>query len=152
MKGMGGLIPMGLLMVFAFTMGATCKTMGTGPYVAGLATATIHPALVTPLVFLVACFISFATGTSWGTFAIMMPIAVPLAQNMGLSLPLMVSAVMGGGVFGDHCSPVSDTTIISSMATACDPIDHVNTQLPYALTAAAGALIFYFVISYIQII
>ena len=152
MKGMGGLIPLGLLMVFAFTMGATCKTMGTGPYVAGLATATIHPALVTPLVFLLACFISFATGTSWGTFAIMMPIAVPLAQNMGISLPLMVSAVMGGGVFGDHCSPVSDTTIISSMATACDPIDHVNTQLPYALTAASGALVFYFVISYFQLI
>ena len=152
MKGMGGLIPMGLLMVFAFTMGATCKTMGTGPYVAELATATIHPAMITPLVFLVACFISFATGTSWGTFAIMMPIAVPLAQNLGLSLPLMVSAVMGGGVFGDHCSPVSDTTIISSMATACDPIDHVNTQLPYALTAASGALVFYFVISYFQVI
>lgn len=66
MKGMGGLIPMGLLMVFAFTMGATCKTMGTGPYVAASATATIHPALVTPLVFLVSCFISFATGTSRG--------------------------------------------------------------------------------------
>jgi Na+/H+ antiporter NhaC len=145
MKGMGGLIPMGLLMVFAFTMGATCKSMGTGPYVAGLATAAIHPALVTPLVFLVACFISFATGTSWGTFAIMMPIAVPLAQNMGLNLPLMVSAVMGGGVFGDHSSPVSDTTIIASMASACDPIDHVNTQLPYALTAAGGALVFYLV-------
>ena len=151
MKGMGGLIPMGLLMVFAFTMGATCKMMGTGPYVAGLATATIHPALVTSLVFLVACFISFATGTSWGTFAIMMPIAVPLAQNMGLSLPLMVSAVMGGGVFGDHCSPVSDTTIISSMATACDHIDHVDTQLPYAITAAGLALVFYIVISFISL-
>jgi len=98
-------------------------------------------------VFLVACFISFATGTSWGTFAIMMPIAVPLAQNMGLSLPLMVSAVMGGGVFGDHCSPVSDTTIISSMATACDPMDHVSTQLPYALTAAGVAVVLYFVFS-----
>lgn len=151
MKGMGGLIPMGLLMVFAFTMGATCKTMGTGPYVAALATATIHPALVTPFVFLVSCFISFATGTSWGTFAIMIPIAVPLAQNMGLSLPMMVSAVMGGGVFGDHSSPVSDTTIIASMASACDPIDHVNTQLPYALTAAGGALLFYLAIGYFQI-
>lgn len=147
MKGMGGLIPMGLLMVFAFTMGATCNKMGTGDYVAGLATAAIHPALVTSLVFLVACFISFATGTSWGTFAIMMPIAVPLAQNMGLNIPLMVSAVMGGGVFGDHCSPVSDTTIISSMATACDPMDHVNTQLPYALTAAGIALVFYLLFS-----
>ena len=146
MKGMGGLIPMGLLMVFAFTMGATCKTMGTGPYVAGLATAAIHPVFVIPLVFLVACFISFATGTSWGTFAIMTPIAVPLAQSMGLNLPVMVSAVMGGGVFGDHCSPVSDTTIIASMATACDPIDHVNTQLPYAFTAAGLALIVYLVV------
>ena len=149
MKGMGGLIPMGLLMVFAFTLGATCKMMGTGPYVAGLASATIHPALIIPLVFLIACFISFATGTSWGTFAIMIPIAVPLALNMDLSLPLMVSAVMGGGVFGDHCSPISDTTMIASMASACDLIDHVNTQLPYALSSAGLALIFYLVIGLI---
>ena len=149
MKGMGGLIPMGLLMVFAFTLGATCKMMGTGPYVAGLASATIHPALIIPLVFLIACFISFATGTSWGTFAIMIPIAVPLALNMDLNLPLMVSAVMGGGVFGDHCSPISDTTMIASMASACDLIDHVNTQLPYALSSAGLALIFYLVIGLI---
>jgi len=143
MKGMGGLIPMGLLMVFAFTLGATCKIMGTGPYVANLASAALHPALVTPLIFLIACLISFATGTSWGTFAIMMPIAVPLALNMGLNLPVMVSAVMGGGVFGDHCSPVSDTTIVASMASACDHIDHVNTQLPYAVSAAVLALLCY---------
>ncbi len=150
MKGMGGLIPMGLLMVFAFTLGATCKTMGTGPYVAGLASATLHPALVIPLIFLIACFISFATGTSWGTFAIMMPIAVPLALSMDLNLALMVSAVMGGGVFGDHCSPVSDTTIVASMASACDHIDHVNTQLPYALTSAGIALVLYLVIGLIH--
>ncbi|MBU4445611.1 MAG: sodium:solute symporter [Candidatus Marinimicrobia bacterium] len=149
MKGMGGLIPMGLLMVFAFTLGATCKTMGTGPYVANLASATIHPALIIPLIFLIACFISFATGTSWGTFAIMIPIAVPLALNMGLNLPLMVSAVMGGGVFGDHCSPISDTTMIASMATACDHIDHVNTQLPYALFSAGLALVIYLVLGFI---
>jgi len=147
---MGGLIPMGLLMVFAFTLGATCKTMGTGPYVAGLASATLHPALVIPLIFLIACFISFATGTSWGTFAIMMPIAVPLALSMDLNLALMVSAVMGGGVFGDHCSPVSDTTIVASMASACDHIDHVNTQLPYALTSAGIALVLYLVIGLIH--
>ena len=146
MKGMGGLIPMGLLMVFAFTLGATCKVMGTGPYVSGLAMAAIHPKLVIPLIFMVSCLISFATGTSWGTFAIMMPIAVPLAQNLGLSLTVMVSAVMGGGVFGDHSSPVSDTTIIASMATACDLIDHVNTQLPYALTCAGLAILFYIII------
>lgn len=149
MKGMGGLIPMGLLMVFAFTLGATCKTLGTGPYVANLASATIHPALIIPLVFLIACFISFATGTSWGTFAIMIPIAVPLALNLDLNLPLMVSAVMGGGVFGDHCSPISDTTMIASMACACDHIDHVNTQLPYALTTAGLALVLYLILGFI---
>jgi len=149
MKGMGGLIPMGLLMVFAFTLGATCKTLGTGPYVANLASATIHPALIIPLVFLIACFISFATGTSWGTFAIMIPIAVPLALNLDLNLPLMVSAVMGGGVFGDHCSPISDTTMIASMACACDHIDHVNTQLPYALTTAGLALVLYLILGFV---
>ena len=146
MKGIGGLIPMGLLMVFAFTLGGTCKVMGTGPYVSSLATAAIHPRLVIPLIFLVSCLISFATGTSWGTFAIMMPIAVPLAQNLDLGLAMMVSAVMGGGVFGDHCSPVSDTTIIASMATACDHIDHVDTQLPYAMTCAGLAILFYIII------
>ena len=151
MKGIGGLIPMGLLMVFAFTMGATCEVLGTGPYVSKLATSNIHPVLVCPIVFIVSCFISFATGTSWGTFAIMIPIAVPIAQNMGLNLPFMVSAVMGGGVFGDHCSPVSDTTIISSMATACDYIDHVNTQLPYALTAAGLAVVAYIVVAMMMI-
>ena len=142
---------MGLLMVFAFTMGATCEVLGTGPYVSKLATSNIHPVLVCPIVFIVSCFISFATGTSWGTFAIMIPIAVPIAQNMGLNLPFMVSAVMGGGVFGDHCSPVSDTTIISSMATACDYIDHVNTQLPYALTAAGLAVVAYIVVAMMMI-
>jgi len=149
MKGMGGLIPMGLLMVFAFTLGTTCKLIGTGPYVAGLASATIHPALIIPLIFLIACFISFATGTSWGTFAIMIPIAVPLALSLDLNVPLMVSAVMGGGVFGDHSSPISDTTLIASMASACDLIDHVNTQLPYTLTAAGAALVMYLVLGLI---
>jgi len=149
MKGMGGLIPMGLLMVFAFTLGSTCKAIGTGPYVASLASAAILPAFIIPLVFLIACFISFATGTSWGTFAIMIPIAVPLALTLNLNLPLMVSAVMGGGVFGDHCSPISDTTMIASMATACDLIDHVNTQLPYAVSAAAAALVVYVALGFV---
>jgi tetracycline resistance efflux pump len=149
LKGVGGLIPMGLLMVLAFALGSVCDKMGTGPYVAQLASATLPPALVIPLVFLIACFISFATGTSWGTYAIMIPIAVPLAVALNLHLPLMVSAVMGGGVFGDHCSPVSDTTLIASMASACDLIDHVNTQLPYALTSAGIALGLYLIIGFL---
>jgi Na+/H+ antiporter NhaC len=94
----------------------------------------------------VACFIAFATGTSWGTFAIMMAIAVPMAQAMDVSIPLAVGAVLGGGVFGDHCSPISDTTIISSMASASDHIDHVKTQLPYALLAGAAAALMYLIL------
>ncbi len=149
LKGIGGLIPMGLLMVLAFALGSVCDEIGTGPYVAQLASAALHPALIIPLVFLIACFISFATGTSWGTYAIMIPIAIPLVLALNLNLPLMVSAVMGGGVFGDHCSPVSDTTLIASMASACDLIDHVNTQLPYALTSAGIALGLYLMIGFL---
>ena len=98
-------------------------------------TPYLTPLLVAPLVFLVSGAIAFATGTSWGTFAIMIPLALPLAATMNLegaavSLPLVVSAVLGGGVFGDHCSPISDTTLISSMAAWSDHIDHVRTQLP----------------------
>jgi len=88
----------------------------------------------------ISCLIAFSTGTSWGTFGIMMPIGIPLVTATGGSLPLAVAAVLGGGVFGDHCSPISDTTVISSMATASDHIDHVKTQLPYALIAAAVAV------------
>ena len=85
------------------------------------------------LIFLVACFVAFSTGTSWGTFAIMIAIAVPLAQGMDTNVNLAIAAALGGGVFGDHCSPTSDTSIITSMATANDHIDHIRTQLPYAL-------------------
>ena len=84
---------------------------------------------------------AFATGTSWGTFALMVPIAVPLAAALGGPLPLYLAAVLGGGVFGDHCSPISDTTIMSSMASSCDHVDHVRTQLPYALLGASIAIL-----------
>ncbi len=88
-------------------------------------------------------FISFSTGTSWGTFAIMIPIAVPMAQLMDVNLSLAIASVLSGSIFGDHSSPISDTTIISSMASASDHVDHVRTQLPYALTAAAAALVLF---------
>jgi tetracycline resistance efflux pump len=149
MKGIGGLVPLAILMILAFSIGSTCKELGTGPYVAGVTSRWIHPNLLPPIVFLVACFIAFSTGTSWGTFAIMLPIAIPMVTIMQASLPLTVSAVLGGGVFGDHCSPISDTTIVSSMASASDHIDHVRTQLPYALTAAVIAVIIYLLIAII---
>jgi Na+/H+ antiporter NhaC len=143
LRGMGGLIPLGILMNFAFAIGDTTKALGTGVYVASLAQEVISPAVVAPLIFVAASIIAFSTGTSFGTFAIMMPIAVPTALGMGSDCPLTVAAVLSGGVFGDHSSPISDTTLVSSMAAASDHIDHVRTQLPYALTAAAGALVLF---------
>jgi len=144
-KGFGGLMPLALLMMFAFAIGKTTGELKTGEYVAGLADRFLHPNLVPAILFLIACFIAFSTGTSWGTFAIMIPIAVPMAKMLGASEPLAVAAVLGGGIFGDHSSPISDTTIISSMASASDHIDHVNTQLPYAVSMAAVALVLYLI-------
>ena len=135
-KGVGGLMPLALLMMFAFALGATCLELGTGLYAAGVAEGILSPVVVPTALFLLSGFIAFSTGTSWGTFAIMLPIAVPLADVLGVHLPLSVAAVLSGGVFGDHCSPISDTTIISSMAAGSDHIDHVRTQLPYALMVA----------------
>jgi Na+/H+ antiporter NhaC len=99
----------------------------------------IPPVLLAPIVFLVSAFIAFSVGSSWGTFAIMIPIAVPIAVTLGLPVPLMLAAAISGAIFGDHASPISDTTVLASMASATDHIDHVRTQLPYALVAAAIA-------------
>jgi Na+/H+ antiporter NhaC len=145
MKGVGGLVPLAALMMLAFAIGDACDALGTGPYVAQAARATLPSAVIPAVVFVVSGFIAFSTGTSWGTFAIMIPIAVPMITIIGLNPPLMLAAVLGGGVFGDHCSPISDTTIISSMASACDHIDHVRTQLPYAFAAGGGAVLLYLI-------
>ncbi len=143
LKGIGGLIPLAILMTFAFAIGDTCRMLGTGPYVASVANSILNPNFVAPIIFITSMFIAFSTGTSWGTFAIMIPIAVPTALLMDVNLSLAIASVLSGSVFGDHCSPISDTTIVSSMASASDHIDHVRTQLPYAITSAVIALILF---------
>lgn len=148
LKGMSGMVPLALLMVFAFALGTLCGDLGTGIYVAEQAKPFLSPALVPALIFIISGFIAFSTGTSWGTFAIMIAIAVPLAQGLDTNVTLAVAAALGGGVFGDHCSPTSDTSIITSMATANDHIDHVRTQLPYALLAGTGATIIYLILGF----
>ncbi len=146
LKGISGLVPLAILMVLAFSIGETCRTLGTGIYVASLSRDFLTPSLIAPILFITSCFISFSTGTSWGTFAIMIPIAVPTAVYADASLSLSIAAVLSGSVFGDHCSPISDTTIVSSMASACDHIDHVRTQIPYAIfIALISALLFWLV-------
>ena len=97
--------------------------------------------LLAPLIFIVSGFIAFSVGSSWGTFAIMIPIAVPIAVNLELSIPLMLAAAISGGIFGDHASPISDTTVVASMASQTDHIEHVKTQLPYALVAGSAATV-----------
>ncbi|MBC8484564.1 MAG: Na+/H+ antiporter NhaC family protein [Bacteroidetes bacterium] len=149
LKGAGGMISLALLMMLAFSLGNTCRGLGTGVYVAKVTSSFLNPGLVPALVFAVSAFIAFSTGTSFGTFALMIPLAIPLVNTLDVNLPLVVSAVLGGGVFGDHCSPISDTTMVASMASACDHIDHVNTQLPYALISAGLAFVLYVVLGFI---
>ena len=146
-KGMGGMIPVVTLLILAFALGATVRELGTGVYVARIISGVASGKLAVVGLFLLACVMAFATGTSWGTFALMVPIAVPLAAAMDGHLPLYLAAVLGGGVFGDHCSPISDTTIISSMASASDHMDHVRTQIPYALIGAGVAVGLYLVVA-----
>lgn len=149
LKGMSEMISMALLMVLAFALGDLCQVLGTGNYVATVTARWLSPALAPALIFLTSCVIAFSTGTSWGTFAIMISIAIPLATTLGLHVPLTLAAVLGGGVFGDHCSPISDTTLISSMAAEVDHIDHVRTQLPYALFIGFVSFILYLIAGYL---
>ena len=149
LKGISELMPLALLMMLAFSISHVCNSLGTGEYVAGITESWLSPALLPAVIFILSSFIAFSTGTSWGTFAIMISIAIPMAELHGANLFLVVAATMGGGVFGDHCSPISDTTIISSMASASDHIDHVRTQLPYALITGAITAVLYLILGFI---
>ncbi|HUF70343.1 MAG TPA: Na+/H+ antiporter NhaC family protein [Longimicrobiales bacterium] len=146
LKGAGGLVSMALVLLLALSLAAVANRLGTGAWVAQVTMGVLPPFLFLPLIFVVAAFVAFSTGTSWGTFAIMLPIAVPAASTLGLPLAPFLAASLSGGIFGDHASPISDTTIISSMAAATDHIDHVRTQLPYALLAGLVAIIGFAVI------
>jgi len=141
LRGAGGLVGLATILLLALALGNVTRELGTGAYVAGVVEGVFPPYVLLPLVFLISAGIAFSTGTSWGTFAIMIPIAVPTAAILGLPLAPFLAASLSGGIFGDHASPISDTTIISSMASAVDHIDHVRTQLPYALAAGAIATI-----------
>jgi len=149
MKGASDLLPIATILLLALTLGDVAQLLGTGQYVAGIASAAVPQFLLAPLVFLVSAFIAFSVGSSWGTFAIMIPIAIPIATTLGLPVPLLLGAATSGAIFGDHASPISDTTVVASMASATDHIDHVRTQLPYALLAAGIATIGFLILSLI---
>jgi Na+/H+ antiporter NhaC len=144
--GMAELLPLVTIVLFSLALGASLKDLGTGTFIAGLAGEFLPRFLIVPMLFLAGALISFSTGTSWGTFAILIPIGMPMVAALGLPPSLVLAAILGGGVFGDHCSPISDTTAVSSIASGCDLLEHVRTQLPYALTAGAVTLLLYLVV------
>ena len=148
LKGISELMPLALLMMLAFAISDACNQLGTGEFVANWSKDWLSPQLLPALVFAISAFIAFSTGTSWGTFAIMLAISIPMAEVQNSDVVLVIAATLGGGVFGDHCSPISDTTIISSMASASDHIDHVKTQLPYALVGGALTILLYLIMGF----
>ena len=148
LKGISELMPLALLMLLAFAIGDACKELETGVYVANVTKSWLSVELLPAFVFLISSFIAFSTGTSWGTFAIMLAISIPMATIHGADITIVVAATLGGGIFGDHSSPISDTSIISSMASASDHIDHVKTQMPYALIGGTISTILYLIIGF----
>jgi Na+/H+ antiporter NhaC len=151
-NGIKAMIPAFVVLALAWAIGLVCQELQTADYLVGLLSEILRPAWLPTLIFLSSAAISFATGTSWGTMAILVPIVVPLAHQVSgtdLMSPSAadgilfgsIASVLAGAVFGDHCSPISDTTIMSSMASSSDHIDHVRTQLPYALCGGAAAVV-----------
>jgi tetracycline resistance efflux pump len=149
--GMAEFLDVAILVVLALALGRLSRELGTGAYVAQILQSSVPVALVPAFIFLTGAAMSFATGTSYGTFSIMVPIALPISAATGLSPELLFGACIAGGVFGDNCSPISDTTIVSGMSANVAAIDHARTQLPYALIAAAistgGYLLLGFVVA-----
>lgn len=140
----GTLLPIGIILC-AWGIKASCDSLMTGQYIASILSDVVSPLWFPALVFIVASLTSFATGTSWGTMAILIPTAIPVAflldnNTYGITTIICLGAVLDGAIFGDHCSPISDTTILSAMVSSCDPMHHVRTQMPYALTVAVIAL------------
>ncbi len=149
MAGMRAMMIAVVILVLAWSLGSVTEVLQTAQYLSGVLSERLPIELLPAIVFLTAAAISFATGTSWGTMAILLPLVIPLAVSLGgaggglasggqYSILLgVISSVLAGAIFGDHCSPISDTTVLSSMASSCDHVDHVRTQLPYAVLVAA---------------
>jgi Na+/H+ antiporter NhaC len=141
LSGTSDLLPVATTLLLALALGDVANLLGTGPYIAQLARETLPLISLVPLMFIISSFIAFSIGSSWGTFAIMIPIGLNIALALDVSTSLFLAAVLSGAVFGDHASPISDTTVVASMASGSDHISHVRTQLPYALISGVIATI-----------
>ncbi|MBD3868141.1 MAG: Na+/H+ antiporter NhaC family protein [Acidobacteria bacterium] len=152
LNGIKSMLPAMIILVLAWAIASVCKDLNTAGFVTSLLSDKLNPNLLPSLMFLCGALIAFSTGTSWATMGILLPLAVPIAFGVTAAAGFgeaaahqiflaTTSAVLAGAIFGDHCSPISDTTVMSSMSSGCDHVDHVRTQLPYALTVALAALI-----------
>ena len=142
---MKGLIITGVILILAWSLGSVIKELGTAQYLVEALNGAIPAFLLPSLIFVLGAVISFSTGTAYGTMSILMPLAIPLAYKINPEMSFVIvstSAVLTGAIFGDHCSPISDTTILSSMGAGCNHIDHVKTQMWYALFVAAITILF----------
>lgn len=152
-EGFKAMVPAILILTCAWSLKAMTDSLGAGAYVASAvkSSAQSFQSFLPAIVFLIGCFLSFATGTSWGTFGILIPITLevfPITDPIGV---ICVSACMAGAVCGDHCSPISDTTIMASAGAQCDHVMHVSTQLPYAITCAAVSFVSYIIAGFVRI-
>lgn len=155
--GAKSLVITAIILILAWSLGSITGDVGTADFLVKVVSGSIPAGILPIIVFLISCLVSFSTGTSWGTMAIVIPLAVPLANSYVLSgvadpsfIIVTMSAVLSGGIFGDHCSPISDTTIMSSMAAAADHMDHVKTQAPYALIGAGIAMFCYILVGVLK--
>ena len=151
--GFKAMVPAILILTFAWTLKAMTDSLGAKEYVANVVqnAAGGFMNLLPAIIFLVACFLAFATGTSWGTFGILIPIVVAVFSGTNETMMIIsISACMAGAVCGDHCSPISDTTIMASAGAQCNHVNHVSTQLPYAITAAAVSFVTYVIAGFVQ--
>lgn len=143
--GMKTLVITGVILILAWSLSSIIKELGTAKFLIKLLSGSLPNFLLPSLIFILGAIISFATGTAYGTMGILMPLAIPLSYSMNPEMSYILastSAVLTGAIFGDHCSPISDTTILSSMGAGCNHIDHVKTQMPYALFTAVTAVVF----------
>lgn len=159
LSGLKNMVPPIAILCLAWSLAKVTNELHTADYLSNVLSNTLNPRLLPLIVFILAAFISFATGSSWGTMAILYPIVLPLTWSMGwvsgfeveaimeIIIPI-ISVVLAGSVLGDHCSPISDTTILSSMASHCNHVDHVNTQMPYALTVGGVSILFLTIYSF----
>lgn len=150
-KGIVAMLPVASLLVFAFALSSVCGQLDLGKYIARLVSENFSPKIMPLLIFITTGLMAFSTGSSWGAFAIMIPIIVPIAAAIGSPVHILLGAMLSGAIFGDHSSIMSDSTVLASSFSGCEIIDHFQTQLPYALIAAAGAGVLFLILGLIAL-